>query len=103
MKLELKNGQCIYLDWNPIVLEYLNDYEGGIEKMKKDISDQNNLLYIANHLAYSVISANIEESLTFKDVMKLITPNDVDKILNFIIENCDQSEFNINQIPNLKH
>lgn len=103
MKLELKNGQCIDLDWNPIVLEYLNDYVGGIEQMKKDISNYNNLLYIANHLAYSVISANIDESLTFKDVMKLITPNDVDKILNFIIENCNQSESNNNQIQNLKH
>ncbi len=101
MELELKNGQIINLDWNPIVLEYLSDYNGGIKQMQQDIKNKNNLIYIANHLAYSVISANIDNQLSFKEVMKLISPDDVDKILDFIIKNCNQFESNTNQI--LKH
>ena len=101
MKLELKNGQIIHLDWNPIVREYLSDYNGGIKQMQQDISNQNNLIYVANHLAYSIISANIDEQLSFKEVMKLISPDDVDKILDFIIENCNSSESNTTHV--LKH
>lgn len=103
MKLNLKNGQSIDLDWNPIILEYLSDYQGGIEQMQKDIKNENNLIYIANHLAYSVISANIDETLTFREVMKLITPNDINNILDFVIKNCDLSESSNNQLINLRH
>jgi hypothetical protein len=101
MELELKNGQIINLDWNPIVLEYLSDYNGGIKQMQQDISNQNNLIYVANHLAYSVISASIDKQLSFKEIMKLISPDDVDKILDFIIENCNLSEYNTTHV--LKH
>jgi hypothetical protein len=101
MELELKNGQIINLDWNPIVLEYLSDYNGGIKQMQQDIKNKNNLIYIANHLAYSVISANIDNQLSFKEVMKLISPDDVDKILDFIIKNCNQFESNTTHV--LKH
>ena len=44
MEIVLRNGEKIKLDWNPIVLEYLEEYEGGLEQLKKD---GNELIYIS--------------------------------------------------------
>ena len=83
--MEAKNGN---------VSEYLSDYDGGIEQMSKDISDSRNLMYVANHIAYSVISANIGEKLSFRELMSLVDYADVEKILDFVIVNTSNDETN---------
>lgn len=98
MQIELKNGKIIDLDWNPIIFEYLSDYENGIEGMKKDITNNRNLMYIANHIVYSVISANIDEDLPFKKLISLIKVEDIDKIIDFV----NKQSFNMNQQTNSK-
>ena len=35
MTITLKNGKNIDLDWSFLVLEYLEEYEGGIKAIKK--------------------------------------------------------------------
>lgn len=101
MNLQFKNGKNIFLEWNPIILEYIDGYVGGVSKLKEDIKNKTNLIYIANHLAYSVIAANLENSLNFKEVMKLITPDDVENIIDFIISNSNS--VNNNNLNFLRH
>ena len=36
MEIELKNGENLTLEVTPLLLEYIEDYEGGIEQLKKD-------------------------------------------------------------------
>ena len=84
MEIELKNGRKILLDLNPIVMEYFADYVGGIEQMQKDIKNSNNLIYVANHIAYSMINGNIKEKLTFEETMSLLKIEDVERIIDFI-------------------
>lgn len=94
MNLELKNGKKISLDLNPIVLEYLSNYDGGIEQMRQDIKDKTNLMYVANHIAYSMLCGNIEEKLTFREAMSLIKIEDVNTIIDYIINNTPNIETN---------
>ena len=98
MEIELKNGRRLLLDLNPIVMEYLADYDGGIEQMRQDIKNNKNLIYVGNHIAYSMISGNLEEKLTFKEVMSLIKIEDVYAILDYIINQSSNILDKTNQI-----
>lgn len=97
MEIELINGKKVELSMNPIVTEYLSDYDGGIEQMSEDISGSRNLMSVANHIAYSVISANINEKLSFNELMRLLKLEDVEKILDFVIENTSNFSDKTNQ------
>ena len=35
MEIELKNGEKLILEVSSLLLEYIEDYEGGIEQLKK--------------------------------------------------------------------
>ena len=48
MIITLKNGKKIELEWSFLVMQYLEDYEGGLKKLKKDMEQRNNLLKIQN-------------------------------------------------------
>ena len=58
--------------------------------MREDIINQTNIYAIATHIAYSVVSANLEKKLEYEEVMKLLTIKDVDKIVEFVISNLDE-------------
>lgn len=94
MKITLKNGRNIELHCNPIILEYLCDYPGGIEELKKDQQNGENTMYIANHIAYSVLSANLDEELTYKQILSLIKTEDIEKIIDFFNDNMFDKEEN---------
>ncbi len=83
MNITLKNGKTIKLEFTPIVLEYLSDYEGGIEELKKDI-ENGNTMYVANHIVYSILCANLEEELTYKQALSLVNVLDVERIIDFV-------------------
>ena len=40
MEIELKNGEKLILEVSPLILEYVEDYKGGIEQLKKDAQGQ---------------------------------------------------------------
>ena len=40
MEIDLKNGEKLILEVTPLILEYFEDYKGGIEQLKKDALGQ---------------------------------------------------------------
>lgn len=100
MEIELKNGEKLILEVTPLLLEYLEDYKGGIEQLKKDAEgkkDKNGYtksMYTTNHLLYSIIASNYNEPLTYRQAVRLVKLEDVDKIIKFIIENTPNIQNN---------
>ena len=86
MEIILKNGEHLNLDWNLVVIEYLEDYEGGIEKLKTDIESEEIPFRIFNFILYCFFSANYSKEIGYREAISLIEPNDFEKILDFVIE-----------------
>ena len=89
--LKLKNGDNIKLEWSFLVLEYLEDYPGGMEMLKKDMSSKQHQVRISNYFCYAVINANYEKKVTYEEAVKLIDLKGLQKILRFIENN--ENEF----------
>ena len=93
MEIELKNGEKLTLEVSPLILEYVEDYEGGIEQLKKDAQGQKDIngytreMYATNHLLYAMIASNYNEPLTYRQAVRLVKLEDVEKIIDFLIEN----------------
>lgn len=98
MEIELKNGEKLILEVSSLLLEFLEDYKGGIEQLKKDAQgdkDENGYtrtMYATNHLIYAIIASNYDAPLTYRQAVRLVKLEDIDKIANFVIKS----------IPNLK-
>lgn len=103
MKITLKNGKTIILDWNSIIFEYLCDYEGGLEALKEDVKEEKNQMYIANHIVYSVIRANIDEDLTYRQAISLVNVDDIEKIIDFFNKNCNSNSSTTKQQKHKRH
>ena len=108
MEIELKNGQKIILEVTPLFLEYIEDYEGGIEQLKKDAQgnkDKNGYtksMYATNHILYSIIASNYDEPLTYRQAVRLVKLEDVELIVDFVIKNTPEVSKTSN-INNSKH
>ncbi len=89
MEITLRNGEKINLDWNPLVLEYLEDYEGGIEQLKIDVQDEKLRFRTFNFILYCVVSVAYSEELTYKEAVSLVNINDIEKITTFIVEHVN--------------
>ncbi len=89
MEITLKNGEKILLDWNPIVLEYLEDYEGGIEQLKADIGEKQLRFRTLNFVIYCMVSSVYPEELTYREAVSLVQVNDLDRIVDFIVKNVN--------------
>lgn len=100
MEIELKNGEKLILEVTPLLLEYIEDYEGGIEQLKKDAEgnkDKNGYtksMYATNHILYSIIASNYDEPLTYRQAVRLVRLEDVEKIVEFVIKNTPEIEKN---------
>lgn len=92
MTITLKNGKNIDLDWSFLVLEYLEEYEGGIKQLKKDITAQKNQMRIHNQFLYAIIRANYDEVLTYRQAVSLVNFKDSEKIGKFIQDNMEELE-----------
>ena len=93
MQIELKTGETITLEVTPLLLEYIEDYEGGIEQLKKDAmggKDKNGYsrrMYATNQILYAAIASNCDEPLTYRQAVRLVKLEDIEAILQYIIEN----------------
>ena len=95
MKIILKNGKNVELDWNPIVLEYLEDYEGGINQLIDDIENENCRFKAFNHVIYSMLLATYPEELTYRQAVSLVNISDYEAITDFIISNFNNTHTKI--------
>ena len=96
MEIELKNGEKIILEVTPLLLEYIEDYEGGIKQLEKDAkgekdeSGRTKTAYVTNHLLYCAIASNYDELLTYRQAVRLVKLEDVEKIIDFMVENVSE-------------
>ncbi len=102
MEIILRNGEKIKLDWNLMVLEYLEEYEGGLEQLKKDVEDKSRRFRTFNFIIYCVISAIYPEELSYNEAISLVDINDLDKIVFFIIQNINNIKLENNLVDNEK-
>lgn len=101
MEIELKNGEKLNLEVTPLLLEYIEDYEGGIEQLKKDAQGQKDKngytrsMYATNQILYAIIASNFDEPLTYRQAVRLVKLEDIEKIVRFVIENTPDFTNNI--------
>ena len=94
MILTLKNGKKIELEFSFLTLQYLEDYDGGLKKLKFDIKHKKNLMRIYSLFIYSVIRSNYDEKLSLEEAVKLVDVKDIPSIQKFLEENFEeQNEF----------
>lgn len=93
MEIELKNGEKLILEVSSLLLEYIEDYNGGIEQLKRDaqgLKDKNGYtktMYATNQLLYAVIASNYDKPLTYRQAVRLVKLEDVNRIAQFVIDN----------------
>lgn len=98
MEIVLKTGEKITLEVSSLVLEYLEEYDGGIEQLKKDAKGEKDeygyskLMYVTNHMLYSIIASNYNSELTPKQAIRLVKLEDVPKIIEFLYEYLQKLE-----------
>ena len=107
MEVELKNGEKLILEVSPITLEYLEEYKGGIEQLKKDAQGQKDsdgytkTMYATNQILYAVVASNYDTPLTYRQAVRLVKLEDISKILDFVIKNTP--ELSENSLQEGKH
>lgn len=100
MQIELKNGEKLVLEVTPLILEYFEEYPGGVEQIKKDArgeKDKNGYtrtMYATNQLLYAVIASNYDKPLTYRQAVRLVKLEDVEKIADFVIKNIPSKNVN---------
>ena len=93
MEIELKNGEKLILEVSSLLLEFLEDYRGGIEQLKKDAQGEKDsngytrTMYATNHLLYAVIASNYDAPLTYRQAVRLVRLEDINNIVQFIANN----------------
>ncbi len=60
MEIELKNGETLILEVSSLILEYIEDYKGGIEQLRKDANGRKRYKWIyEDYVCYkSIIICN---------------------------------------------
>ncbi len=105
MEIELKNGETLILEVSSLMLEYVEDYKGGIEQLKKDAQgnkDANGYtktMYATNQLLYAIMASNYDMPLTYRQAVRLVKLEDIDRIIQFIINNLPGEE----TLPQTQH
>lgn len=103
MEIELKNGEKLILEVSPLILEYVEDYKGGIEQLKKDAQGQKDVngysktMYAINQLLYAMIASNYDKPLTYRQAVRLVKLEDVNKIIKFASESIPEMNTQTNQ------
>lgn len=90
--LTLKNGDKIELQWSFLIMQYLEDYEGGLKQLKKDMQSKRNLLKIQSLLLYAAVRANYDKKLSYQEAIRLVDIKDLEMINNFFEENFKKQE-----------
>ena len=103
MEIQLKNGEKIILEVTSLMLEYVEDYKGGIEQLLNDAQGQKDengytrSMYATNQLLYAIIASNYDKPLTYRQAVRLVKLEDVDRILEFIIKNTPSKNTTLNE------
>lgn len=93
MQIELKNGEIINLEVTPLILEFFEEYPGGVEQIKKDAlgeKDKNGYtrtMYATNQLLYAIVASNYDKQLTYRQAVRLVKLEDIEMIADFVIKN----------------
>ena len=93
MEIQLKNGETLILEVTSLMLEYIEDYKGGIEQLLNDAQGQKDkngytrTMYATNQLLYAIIASKYDQPLTYRPAVRLVKLEDVDKIVDFILKN----------------
>ena len=85
--ITLKNGKKIELEWSFLVMQYLEDYEGGLKQLKIDMKQKKNLLKIESLFIYAAVRANYDEKLGYQEAIRLVKMEDINTINKFFEEN----------------
>ena len=92
--ITLKNGKKIELEWSFLVMQYLEDYEGGLKQLKIDMKQKKNLLKIESLFIYAAVRANYDEKLGYQEAIRLVKMEDINTINKFFEENLrTQNDF----------
>ena len=92
--ITLKNGKKIELEWSFLVMQYLEDYEGGLKQLKIDMKQKKNLLKIEGLFIYAAVRANYDEKLGYQEAIRLVKMEDINTINKFFEENLrTQNDF----------
>ncbi len=89
MEIELKNGEKLNIEISSLILEYIEDYEGGLEQLlkdaegRKDYQGYTRTMYAVNHLLYCIVASNYDKEITKRQAIKLIKLEDLTKIITF--------------------
>jgi len=92
LEIQLKTGENITLEVTPLFLEYIEDYEGGIEQLRKDAQGQKDkngytrTMCATNQLLYAAVASSYYEELSYKEAVQLVKLEDIDKIIEFVIK-----------------
>lgn len=109
MEIELKNGEKLVLEVTPLLLEYIEDYKGGIEQLKKDAQGQKDAngytktMYATNQLLYAMIASNYDTPLTYRQAVRLVKLEDVEKVIDFTVKNIPSNLENNKEITKNTH
>lgn len=109
MEIELKNGEKLILEVTPLLLEYIEDYEGGIEQLKKDAQgekDENGYtktICATNQILYAIIASNYDEPLTYRQAVRLVKLEDVERIVKFVIQHTPEQKNILNKSEKQRH
>ena len=90
--LTLKNGDKIELQWSFLIMQYLEDYEGGLKKLKADMQAKKNLLKVQSLFIYSAVRANYDKKLGYQEAIRPVNANDLSLINDFFKENFENQE-----------
>lgn len=92
MNITLKNNKVISLEISPIFLEYLDEYDGGLDAIINDWKNQKNQIYIINYFIYAIIASNYDSPISYRESLRLVNFNDYNSIAEFIANNIQQLE-----------
>ena len=98
MEICLKNGEKIKIEISPLYLEYLDDYDGGINQLILDWRKKKNQLYIVNFFVYAMIASNLSRPISYRDALKMIEMEDFERVVTYISENFEKVE----SVPSLE-
>ena len=103
MEIELKNGEKLILEVTSLLLEYVEEYSGGIEQLLKDAKgakDKNGYtktMYATNQLLYAIIASNYDKPLTYRQAVRLVRLEDINNIVQFIANNIPNENSQLEQ------
>ena len=89
MVIKLKTGQKIELDYNFLVMQYLEEYKngeengGGLKQLQRDLKAKKNKVAVQGQFIYAAVRSVLDEPLTYQETIRLIDMNEIPKINAF--------------------